>query len=80
MQIEDGIPIPEPKIGGASLETRLIRELAVGQSFLMPSGEKSFRKARNLAYYVGTKWKVGERRKKFTVRVVDDGIRIWRLT
>lgn len=84
MKIEKNIPIPEPKKRGPKkgeggrTPTYPFKEMEVGDSFIYStkSTESMMRSAgcaaRGWAKKVGLNW-------KFTVRRLDEGIRIWRI-
>lgn len=82
-QVEKDVPIPEGRQGRESKYP--FREMEVGDSFLVApevdellGEQEDFAKVRgrvsNVAYKYGK-----EHDKKFTVRQVEEGIRVWRV-
>ena len=70
MKIEKNIPIPEKR------RTYPLDELDIGDSFLVQVPKEEIKSARNkLSASVSNASKTGS---KFTVRVVDGGLRVWR--
>ena len=67
--IEDNFPIPESK---GRRPRYPIRSLEVGQSFMVPGGnQKSLTSC--------TDWVRKQTQRRFSVRVVDGGVRVWRV-
>ncbi len=68
IQIESGVPIPEKRAGLWSLADQM-REMKVGDSFVMPPDYKS-----NSANSVGSSIGI-----KVTTRKLPEGTRVWRI-
>ena len=74
IQIDKNIPIPPRNRQGRNDDKYPIRDLDVGDSFIMPA------KNTNTAsgYVRAAAKRLGDGR-KFTVRKTEDGIRVWRI-
>lgn len=70
--IERNIPIPDPKRGGPRQSKYPWSQMKVGESFLFPETVKKSTAA-SLVYSAGK-----SRKRKFSIRTVDNGIRCWR--
>ena len=76
--IEDGISVPERFVPTSTGRKSVypLADLQPGQSFMVPQGEGDLKKiARNLR--TATARLKGS---KFTVRTVDGGVRVWRVS
>ena len=71
-QVEKNVPFPPKRVGVSIYPFAQMRK---GDSFLIPAKTKEEKQARRKAVTAAAyKWKV-----KITARVVDDGVRVWRL-
>jgi len=67
-EIEDDVPVPR-----VTRARSRMRDLKVGQSFLVTNYTRE-RSVRELAYQIGIKLD-----RKFTVRQMSEGVRVWRI-
>lgn len=74
IQIDKNIPIPPRKRPGQKGSKYPIRDLDVGDSFIMAVKDTSIASA----YLRVAAIRIGDGR-KFTVRKTEDGIRVWRI-
>lgn len=72
--IETGIPIPPPGNGGGRTPRYPLRELEVGDSFLVTDPSVTQRRLGSRLANFGK-----ETGRKFTQRRTPDGIRVWRV-
>jgi hypothetical protein len=75
-QIEDGVPIPTRN--GKSQRKYPLSALLVGQSFFVPFASDDARKELFRLSSVAI-WHGKKTGKKFTVRTVEGGVRVWRV-
>lgn len=80
-EIESDIPVPASKRGGLKGETYPFEKLNPGQSFFVKATETRPNPAKSLASTVSsaTKRFKGKDGRKFTIRAVEGGARVWRL-
>lgn len=71
--VEEGVPIPEIKRGRRDYTSKYpFRDLEVGESFFVPDRSKK-------ASLGGYCTRMGNRLgRKFTLRVIENGVRVWR--
>lgn len=72
-EIEKGIKLPEPIIPGRPASKYPWRKMNIGDSFFVPVNEVKLSSLYTMASHAG-----GYHNKKFTVRKVTDGFRVWR--
>jgi len=75
-EIEKNIPLPEPLPRGRKGSKYPLADMAVGESFFVPT-MKPEEKRQSLYQAVSVKGRVMGR--KFIVRIVEGGVRVWRL-
>ncbi len=78
-KIEKDVPIPSLRRGPkAGTRKYPFAQMEIGDSLLIP-GNGDQRQAVSIYNYIGVYRKRGELKAKFTARMVDGGIRVWRI-
>lgn len=75
-KIEDGVPVPKARLTTGELAPTL-EALQVGQSFLIPATPETINGVRSRVSYTTTTRGMALGR-KFALRTVEGGVRIWR--
>lgn len=77
-KIESGVPLPER---GAHLSKYPFDKMLPGDSFLVPCGDNVRSGMRQTLAGQAQQYKIlfGSRKMKWSVRGVEDGVRVWRL-
>lgn len=70
--IDRNIPLPDPKRGGKRASKYPWADMKIGESFRFPDTVKKTTAA-SLTYSAGK-----THQRKFSLRALDDGIRVWR--
>lgn len=74
-EIEDDVPFPESRTKSTDFP---LKEMEVGKSFLIPAVGKQEKAKAYKNVYNAQKYINRTEGKKFIVRTVEDGVRVWR--